>query len=121
MHGPVDNHTVLATRSSSTTSRQTTAVAIMGYNASDGVFTAPEPGTYLFMATARHSLNGTSAQVYLMVNGSNDWAWTYAPESSIAHAAVSLSKGDQVWVQAYNSFTPKTNYYTFFTGAMISN
>ena len=89
-----------------------------GYNGSNGFFTAPVTGTYVFMATVRNNLNGDNSIYYLNVKGGY-WGYIDTPDSSTVHAVASLNKGEQVWVQAADSYTCRPNS-TMFSGALVS-
>ena len=88
-----------------------------GYNVGNGVFTAPEAGTYMFMTTANSGGRNTNYHMYLHVNGIQ-WGRTYTPESSTMHIVVNLNKGDQVTVVTGSAVNLWTNT-CMFTGVLV--
>ena len=89
-----------------------------GYSYSNGIFTAPVTGTYVFMATVRNHSNGQNSIFYLTVKG-DYWGYIDTPDSSTVHAVASLNKGEQVWVQSAGSYTCRANS-TMFSGALVA-
>ena len=94
-----------------------------GLNVSDGKFTAPVDGIYVFYSQAR-SYGSSSAYISFRLNGSEK-SFAYRNEDG-EYDTVNLSsqfklnKGDTVWVRFDGYFYDPTNeYYTFFEGHLI--
>ena len=98
-----------------------------GYNPSDGVFTAPRAGVYVFFVNVQ-SYNTKAIYVDIVLNGTLK-VRTMAETSSSDHydagpnlAVLSLQTGDRVWVkhysgQGYNTHTDGP--ITTFSGFLI--
>lgn len=92
-----------------------------GYSTTTGYFTAPLPGSYLFIFTIVHSGDDvdayTSAGLY--VKGSLvSYAWGESAASGSNHAVAHLSAGDKVWVSGTVSEL-EADVYSTFSGALI--
>ena len=94
-----------------------------GYNPSDGVFTAPRAGLYVFFVNIQSYTN--EDYVYILLNGSkkvqahaetdNSGSYQAGPNVSV----LNLQTGDRVWV-AYGAGTGYTgNMATTFSGFKI--
>lgn len=94
-----------------------------GYNSSDGVFTAPYSGTYLFSATILAD-NGGEVWSQFMLN-EEKVAHIYARASDGRHdqgsntVILQLSKGDRVYVQNYHKTIIYGSRYSSFSGALL--
>ena len=95
-----------------------------GYNPSDGVFTAPRAGVYVFFVNVQ-SYNGKPIYVDIVMNGSRK-VKTMAYESSSSKsnagpnlAVLSLQTGDRVWVNHYAGTGYYDNPITTFSGFLV--
>ena len=92
-----------------------------GYNPSDGVFTAPRAGVYVFFVNVQ-SYNTQAIYVDIVLNGATK-VRTMAETSSIDHydagpnlAVLSLQTGDRVWIKRYAG----SGYYTYSDGPVTT-
>ncbi|XP_062599186.1 multimerin-2-like [Saccostrea cucullata] len=94
-----------------------------GYNPSNGIFTAPIAGMYVFFVNVQD--NGSNIYVDIVLNGSTK-ARTMAYYSGDSHDAgpnlvvLNVQKGDAVWIRHYSG----TGYYssgpiTTFSGFLL--
>ena len=94
-----------------------------GYNPSDGVFTAPRAGVYVFFVNVQ-SYGSQSIYVDIVLNGATK-VRTMAITSNDAGpnlAVLSLQTGDRVWVKYYAGqgyYTHSDGPITTFSGFLI--
>ena len=94
-----------------------------GYNPSDGVFTAPRAGLYVFFVNVQ-SYTNKIIYVDIVLNGASKvrtMAYTnYDAGPNLA--VLSLQTGDRVWIKHYSGqgyWTESTGPITTFSGFLI--
>ncbi len=105
-------------------------------NLTSGIFTAPRPGIYFFSFTGNANFPASSSYVYLQVSlylnggriasGRVEEANTvdYQDSPLTLQSTLNLKKGDQVWLQIYQStgaylYDDIYSHFTHFTGWML--
>ena len=98
-----------------------------GYNPSDGVFTAPRAGVYVFFVNVQ-SYDTQNIWIDIVMNGATK-VRTAAEASSSDHfdagpnlAVLSLQTGDRVWVKHHSGngyYTHSDGIITTFSGFLI--
>ncbi|XP_061176740.1 spindle assembly abnormal protein 6-like isoform X4 [Saccostrea echinata] len=95
-----------------------------GYNPSNGIFTAPIGGTYVFFVNVQ-SYSSQTMYVDIVLNGSTKvrtMAYSDNYEAGPNMVVLTIQKGDAVWVRHYSG----TGYYTdgpitTFSGFLLSS
>ena len=92
-----------------------------GYNPSNGIFTAPASGMYVFDWTILTQL-GKLAHTSLVINGKSK-SWNSCDDSSSKTylscskmAVVKLKQGDKVWIGVFSSSASIYDKFTSFSG-----
>nr|XP_022308159.1 cerebellin-3-like [Crassostrea virginica] len=92
-----------------------------GYNPSNGIFTAPASGVYVFDWTTMTQV-GKSAYTSLVVNGKRK-SWNHCnPIGSKTYVTcskmtvVKLKQGDKVWIGVFSGPAYIYHHYTSFSG-----
>ena len=92
-----------------------------GYNPSNGIFTAPASGMYVFDWTTL-TQRGKLAHTSLVVNGKSK-SWNHCDDitsktylSCSKMAVVKLKEGDKVWIGVFSSPASMYDTYTSFSG-----
>lgn len=95
-----------------------------GYSAETGKFTAPLPGTYIFLSTILSGYN-TKVETALIINEkevARMYSGAHDAHGSGSNAAiVNLRSGDNVWVRLlYQGGNHVHGYYSTFSGAILT-
>ena len=94
-----------------------------GYNPSNGIFSAPASGVYVFDCTIL-TQQGKAAYTSLVVNGKRkSWNYcnpivpkVYVHVSCSKMTVVKLKQGDKVWIGVFSGPAYIYHHYTSFSG-----